>query len=173
MKTVSTTAEAAGMCASVAAAIGEAPRALMAASAFLGAFALCEGAEADAPPPNSLKMTCAQPRTTSPKTMEPFLRRETPMRAFILHIARGSRRLFARRTSDIVMSVSIAIARPPIAPSPFSKAGISLTSGLRIGRPFEAVRYAGADGGGRTRTALRPRDFKSLASTGFATSAYQ
>ena len=29
----------------------------------------------------------------------------------------------------------------------------------------------GADGGGRTRTALRPRDFKSLASTGFATSA--
>ena len=30
---------------------------------------------------------------------------------------------------------------------------------------------AGADGGGRTRTALRPRDFKSLASTGFATSA--
>ena len=32
---------------------------------------------------------------------------------------------------------------------------------------------AGADGGGRTRTALRPRDFKSLASTGFATSARQ
>src|ERR1700722_21039563 len=30
----------------------------------------------------------------------------------------------------------------------------------------------GADGGGRTRTALRPRDFKSLASTGFATSAW-
>jgi hypothetical protein len=29
----------------------------------------------------------------------------------------------------------------------------------------------GADGGGRTRTASRPRDFKSLASTGFATSA--
>jgi hypothetical protein len=29
----------------------------------------------------------------------------------------------------------------------------------------------GADGGDRTRTALRPRDFKSLASTGFATSA--
>jgi hypothetical protein len=48
------------MRASIAAAIGEAPRALMAASAFLGALALCEGAEADAPPPNSLKMTCAQ-----------------------------------------------------------------------------------------------------------------
>jgi hypothetical protein len=30
----------------------------------------------------------------------------------------------------------------------------------------------GADGGTRTRTALRPRDFKSLASTGFATSAF-
>ena len=29
----------------------------------------------------------------------------------------------------------------------------------------------GADGGGRTRTAVRPRDFKSLASTGSATSA--
>ena len=29
----------------------------------------------------------------------------------------------------------------------------------------------GADGGGRTRTALRPKDFKSFASTGFATSA--
>jgi hypothetical protein len=31
--------------------------------------------------------------------------------------------------------------------------------------------HSGADGGGRTRTALWPRDFKSLASTGFATSA--
>jgi hypothetical protein len=31
--------------------------------------------------------------------------------------------------------------------------------------------HCGADGGGRTRTALRPRDFKSLASTSFATSA--
>ena len=29
----------------------------------------------------------------------------------------------------------------------------------------------GADTGGRTRTALRPRDFKSLASTSFAMSA--
>jgi hypothetical protein len=48
------------MRASVAAAIGEAPRALTAVSAFLAALAFCGGAEADAPAPNSLKMTCAQ-----------------------------------------------------------------------------------------------------------------
>ena len=34
------------------------------------------------------------------------------------------------------------------------------------------VAVSGARGGGRTRMALRPRDFKSLASTDFATRAY-
>jgi hypothetical protein len=54
-----------------------------------------------------------------------------------------------------------------------------LCSGPRVTHPDPAYLFdgigdfncSGADGGGRTRTALRPRDFKSLASTGFATSA--
>jgi hypothetical protein len=62
VKSVTTAAEAAGMRARVAAATGEAPRALMAASAFLAALAFCGRAEAGAPAPNSLKMTCAQAR---------------------------------------------------------------------------------------------------------------
>jgi hypothetical protein len=51
---------AAGMPGSGAAAIREATRALVAASVFLAALAFCRRAEADAPPPDSLKMTCAR-----------------------------------------------------------------------------------------------------------------
>ena len=40
-----------------------------------------------------------------------------------------------------------------------------------LARVHDFKAAVGADGGGRTRTASRPRDFKSLASTGFATSA--
>ena len=70
-----------------------------------------------------------KPRTTSPEMMEPFLRPETPTQAFIPPIAPDSRHSFARRTRNIAMSVCIAIARPPTAPSPFSKGRMVSLSG--------------------------------------------
>ena len=48
-------------------------------------------------------------------------------------------------------------------------AGTPLVGGQPSPRPAALV--VGADGGGRTRTAKWPKDFKSFASTGFATSA--
>ena len=49
---------------------------------------------------------------------------------------------------------------------------VGLTRPTRGSRQFASpLKDHGADGGGRTRTASRPKDFKSFASTGFATSA--
>jgi len=59
VKSVSTSHEAPAARAIIAAAMAEAPRALVAASAFLAALAFCGRAHADASAPNSLKMTCA------------------------------------------------------------------------------------------------------------------
>ena len=42
---------------------------------------------------------------------------------------------------------------------------------MKSGRPTVALAKAGARGGNRTRTPLLKRDFKSLASTDFATRA--
>src|SRR3546814_13994535 len=68
--------------------------------------------------------------------------------------ARGVGRGFGARTSC-----------PPLFPLGQGRAQVAEQ---RAGRPRSGL---GADGGSRTRTPLRETDFKSAASTGFATSA--
>src|SRR5690348_3438213 len=77
-----------------------------------------------------------------------------------------------RFDSDLGLHCAKAVVQPskPAAGGFFVAAGCR-TPTLRLAPGLELKSVAGARGGGRTRIALRRRDFKSLAYTSFATRA--